>query len=114
MQGLHTEYERLRLEADGGSESSKATGSTELAALKASLQASEKSKQEVEVCSTLCIQITPSSILAHLFRQVQNRKDVISTLTWLSLCSGSVAAGSKITENGRVKCGGSEEPDKGE
>lgn len=50
VQGLHTEYERLRLETDGGGKVSKATGSSELMSLKTLLQAAEKSKQDMEVC----------------------------------------------------------------
>lgn len=49
VQGLHAEYERLRLETDGTSKSSKSAGNSELAAVRESLQKAEKSKQDMEV-----------------------------------------------------------------
>lgn len=48
VQGIHAEYERLRLESDGGGKGSKSTGDSELAALRESVQKAEKSKQDME------------------------------------------------------------------
>lgn len=54
VQGLHAEYERLRLESDGASKGSKSSGNSELAALKESLRKAEKSKQDMEVGRVHC------------------------------------------------------------
>lgn len=63
VQGLHAEYERLRLESDGVTKGSKSTGNSELAALRDLLQKAEKSKQDMEV-GRMHLRIC---ILLHLF-----------------------------------------------
>ena len=47
MQGLHSEYERLRLESEGGKSTSRAAARDEATRLQASLQSAQRDKEQM-------------------------------------------------------------------
>jgi hypothetical protein len=48
VQGLHSEYERLRLESEGGKSASRAAAGDEAGRLQASLQAAQREKEQMQ------------------------------------------------------------------
>lgn len=53
VHGLHSEYERLRLEHEDGQNGLKVADKDQAAKQKASLQAAHKQNEELQVCGTV-------------------------------------------------------------